>query len=183
MISFTNNNYPKEFASDSKSNEQQDAINLLARLITYDDDQKIANNPLMRTRFTADRVGQLINSIELIPNKTFPQLSKVILKRDALIEVELLKHLNYELNILSPRLSVIEHRGQKIVKQIFEAIIESDGNLLPEEWRGEYFLIKEEGIEKAHRVVCDYVASLTDGHAAELHSRFFSDGQSVFKPL
>jgi dGTPase len=174
-----------QMATDLSYEEEAspEAKNVAQHLAVYRKNQELTSDTLMRTRYTAQRVGSLIEEVELLRDNDFPQLSQVRLKRDAMIAVELFKHLNFELIIRSPLLSVIEHRGQKIVKQLFKSFMESDGNLLPEEWREEYSLAKNKGTSSARRVICDYVASLTDIHAAELHSRLFSDGQSVFKPL
>jgi dGTPase len=169
--------------TNAKNVENQEELNIVLRLASHRYEQGLVTTPVARTAFTAGRVGDLINSVVFELDERYPQMSKVKLSRDALIEVELLKHINYELNILSPRLAVIEYRGKKIVKQIFEAYIESEGKLLPEEWQEDYYKAKHKGIADTYRVVCDYVASLTDIHAAELHSRLFADGQSIFKPL
>ncbi|MDG9667091.1 dNTP triphosphohydrolase [Hahella sp. CR1] len=139
------------------------------------------SKPLEKEKLTAKRVGNLIRSVELVPNKEFPQLSRVRLNREKLISVELLKRLNFMLTIKSSRLTVTEYKGKEYVKQIFNSIIESDGNLLPEHWKLEYNLAKNSS--QKNRVVCDYVAGMTDRHAAEFHGRLFSEGASVFKPL
>ena len=172
-----------EIISNSQDVEVQEKLNVTLRLASHGLEQGLITHSVVRTAFTAERVGNLNGSVVFELDKKYPQLSRVKLSRDALIGVELLKHINYELNILSPRLAVIEYRGKKIVKQIFEAYIESDGKLLPEEWQEDYYKAKHRGISDTYRVVCDYVASLTDVHAAELHSRLFADGQSIFKPL
>jgi dGTPase len=39
--------------------------------------------------------------------------------------------------IRSPRLAVVEHRGKDIVKQLFTAVVQSDGDLLPTQWKRE----------------------------------------------
>jgi dGTPase len=176
-------NEATENLRDSSNKKKDRQRTLLAKWRAYTADQRISNDALIRTQFTAERVGKLIRSVQFVKNDEFPQLSGVKLSRDVLIEVELLKRLNYELVIRSPRLAVIEHRGHELVTQVFEAIVKSDGKLLPEEWKEDYFQGKEQGVEHARRVICDYVATLTDGHAAELHGRLFSDGHSMFKPL
>lgn len=165
------------------SNETRAAVKggIILRVHNYE--RSYVEDSAIRTLFTAERIGNLIGSVEFELNKEFPQLSKVKLGREKLIEVEFLKHLNYELNILSPRLAVIEYRGKKIVEELFNAFVESDGKLLSEAWQEDYYRAKSVGNSESCRVVCDYVASLTDLHAAELHSRLFSDGQSIFKPL
>ncbi|MFT7776012.1 dGTP triphosphohydrolase [Roseateles sp.] len=146
-------------------------------------DQALTTDPLFRTQLTAERVGRLIGAVELKPNKDFPQLSSVTMNREAMLQVEVLKHLNYELVIRSPRLAVVEHRGRDVVTKLFNTLLESKGALLPKDWRLRYKEAAAVGITEASRLVCDYVACMTDRYAAELHARLFGDGASIFKPL
>ncbi|ALK16360.1 MULTISPECIES: dGTP triphosphohydrolase [Burkholderia cepacia complex] len=137
---------------------------------------------LMRTRFTAERIGKLLDSVELILNQEYPQLSSVRLTRDGLIKVEILKHLNYELVIRSSRLAVVEHRGRDLVTDIFNALWKSKGALLPDDWKERYDSVGSSKPNRA-RLICDYVACMTDAYAAEVHDRLFGRGASMFKPL
>lgn len=141
------------------------------------------SDSLVRTQFTAERVGRLIAEVQLKPNKKYPQLSGITMSRRGLLQVEVLKHLNYELVIRSPRLTVVEYRGRDVVTAIFTALCESKGTLLPESWRSRYAEAAAVGVTEVRRLICDYVACMTDRYAAELHARLFSDGLSMFKPL
>ncbi len=143
--------------------------------------RRFATDALVRTQFTAERVGTLIQAVELVPSRSFPQLSRVRLKREELVKVEILKHLSFELVIRSPRLAVVEYRGKDLVKELFEALFESGGTLLPEDWKSGFLLAR--GQTSKARVICDYIASMTDRYAAELHSRLFDKGTTIFKPL
>jgi dGTPase len=60
-------------------------------------------------------------------------------------------------------------RAQKLLTALFEAYI-AEGKLLPAEWRraGEHGNRRE-----AARVVCDYIAGMTDGYALGEHQRIF----------
>ena len=144
-------------------------------------DRALSTNALARTQFTAERVGRLICAVELAYDPFFPQLSRVRLSRDALLNVEILKHLNFELVIRSPRLAVVEHRGKDIVRQLFAALEKSKGELLPDDWRTDY--AKAKSILSRKRVICDFVAGMTDRYAAEFHNALFGSGKSLFKPL
>lgn len=156
---------------------------LKANLEGWMRDQALTTNPMLRTQLTAERVGRLISTVEFVPNEAFPQLSSVTMNRQAMLQVEVLKHLNYELVIRSPRLAVVEHRGRDLVTTLFRTLLDSRGALLPDEWRQRYAEAASIGITEANRLVCDYVACMTDRYAAELHARLFGDGASIFKPL
>ena len=159
----------------------QDA--LLVSLEARMRDQKLAADGLARTQFTADRVGKLIAAVEFLPNTQFPQLSGVKMRRPELLQVEVLKHLNYELVIRSARLAVVEYRGKEAVQKIFKTLAESGGSLLPDDWRSRHTEAVNVGKSAAQRVICDYVACMTDRYAAELHERLFGNGSTIFKPL
>ena len=164
-------------------NSEDSTDDLEARIQSYQDDIRLMKSSTARTLFTAWRVGDLIKKVKFVKCEEYPQLSTVKLEREALILVEALKRLNYELNIRSSLLSVVEYRGREYIKQIFNALVDSDGSLLPEEWREEYNNAKHKGKTQSFRVVCDYIAGMTDRHAAEFHGRLFGNGHSIFKPL
>jgi dGTPase len=146
-------------------------------------DSALLTDKLFRTQFTADRIGRLISAVSLAPNNKFPQLSGVVVAREMLLRIEVLKHLNYLLIIRSPRLAVVEYRGRDIVTRIFEAIESSDGSLMPLDWQVRYREAKALGLTSAKRVICDFVACMTDRYAAELFARLFGEGPTMFKPI
>ena len=78
---------------------------------------------------------------------------------------------------------MVEYRGKDLVNQLFCALAQSHGDLLPKDWAERYDEARRDFSSDAQRVVCDYVAGMTDRYAAELHGRVFADGPSVFKPL
>lgn len=155
---------------------------LIDSVYAYNRDSRFVNDPLFRSGYTAERVGRLINGIELRENADYPALSGVRLARPQLLEVELLKHLNFELVIRSPLLSVVEHRGKDIVTDIFEALFKSEGALLPGDWKRRYEDAKVAGAGGMRRVVCDFVACMTDRYAFELYARLFGEDSTIFKP-
>lgn len=144
-------------------------------------DQNLTSDPIGRTQFTAERVGRLISSVDFVPNEAFPQLSKVRLTREAKLQVEVLKHLNYELVIRSPRLAIVEHRGRDLVTKIFTTVCDSEGALLPVDWRARYMAAPDD--HGRRRLVCDFVAGMTDRYAAEFHARLLGNGATIFKPF
>lgn len=121
--------------------------------------------------------------VELACNESHPAFSTVRLTRDALIQVEILKHLNFELVIRSPRLAVVEYRGKDIVRDIYTALRESKGGLLPNDWKDRYRLARNVSDAAACRIICDFVAGMTDRYAVEFHSAIAGEGASIFKPL
>ncbi|MFH5251205.1 deoxyguanosinetriphosphate triphosphohydrolase, partial [Burkholderia semiarida] len=77
---------------------------------------------------------------------------------------------------------VVEHRGRDLVTDIFNALWKSKGALLPDDWKERYDSVGSSKPNRA-RLICDYVACMTDAYAAEVHDRLFGRGASMFKPL
>ncbi len=153
----------------------------LAAVKVYSFDQHLTKDVLLRTKFTADRIGRLINAVKFVYNKEHPALSTVKLDRGALLDVEILKHLNFELVIRSPRLAVVEYRGKDIVTDLFKAVISSDGHLLSGPWKGEYQNSPTK--HQKYRVACDFISGMTDTYAVEFHNSLFGNGKNLYKPI
>lgn len=170
-------------ATTHQSQENKILDEAVLAMEIYEQDQQISKNCLPRTLFTAERVGRLIREVEFIPNEEFPALAKVRLSREALIEVEIYKHLNFELVIRSPKLAVIQHRGKEIVTRIFEALLHSqvEGDLLSQVWKEKLASAKDKP-SKA-RIVCDFVAGMTDRYAVEVYDALFGDGKGLYGPI
>lgn len=99
-------------------------------------------------------------------------------------ESSLFKSLAYEVVFLSPQLKQLEHKGSFMLRRLWEVLEEryvrgatidgQDFALLPEEDAAE---IESAGTpaEKA-RLVCDFLAGMTDGYAARTFRRLFEPG-------
>ena len=83
-----------------------------------------------------------------------------------------LKKLAYELVIQKAEIQHMERRGQRIVDQLFDVIIDDPERLIPlDTWRS----YDEE--DSAERRVCDYIAGMTDRYAEKIYRRLFIPGQ------
>jgi dGTPase len=141
-----------------------------------------AGNAYHRTAFTSDLVGDFVNAVELHPEPEFPCLSRVALKPDALLKVETLKTYTFEATIFSTRLKVAEFRGYDVISSIFDALSGTRGYLLmPDDVRSLYQAI-EANATRRKRLICDFIAGMTDRYAIEFYGRLFSDAQTIFKP-
>jgi dGTPase len=98
------------------------------------------------------------------------------------MKVEVLKHLNFELTIRSPRLSVVHFRGYEVVQRIFESLTSDRGHeLLPKDTRE--LCGQAPDIHEKMRVICDFIAGMTDRYAVEFYGRLYDGDQSIFKPF
>jgi dGTPase len=136
-----------------------------------------------RSRLTSNLVGRFINGVKFEFNTKCPALSKAYLDIDILKKVEVLKHFTYQTMIMSPRLKLAEYRGFEIVKTIFDHLIDDGGHLLlPDDFKEKYE--KQDEIKDKYRIVCDYIAGMTDQYSIEFYGRLKSvNPQTIFKPF
>jgi dGTPase len=136
-----------------------------------------------RTQLTSALVGDFIDGVTFVGNERQPHSSVVELDNLTRRRVEVLKRFAYVSLIQSSRLKVAELRGKEIVSTIFATLSSRDGfQLLPDDYRRwcERLTKKAEKM----RVVCDFVAGMTDRYAVEFYARLKSETpQSIFKPL
>ncbi|MEQ9639048.1 MAG: deoxyguanosinetriphosphate triphosphohydrolase [Alphaproteobacteria bacterium] len=144
---------------------------------------QLASNGYLRTKFTSDLVSEFLAGVECIGNDQAPAMSRVRLKRDTLLKVETLKHYTYAATIMSPRLRIVERRSVDIVRKMFETLASNDGFLLmPPDYRDLYQQFSDDSNKR--RVVCDFIAGMTDRYALEFYGRLYSENpQSFFKPF
>lgn len=153
-------------------------------LAMYAQSQNVSSNGYMRIALTSSLVNSFINGIQVEVNHDMPALSTVSLDETLKLQVETLKHLNYEVTIMSPRLKLVEYRGYEIVRTIFEALIKDEGYLLlPQDMRSCYMKLSSENEAAKMRLICDFVAGMTDRYAIEFFGRLKHGDQSIFKPF
>ncbi|WP_167814718.1 dGTP triphosphohydrolase [Ralstonia pseudosolanacearum] len=153
----------------------------------YSASKALAGDGRLRTSFTSQLVAEFMAGVSAEYNSQLPALSEIKLKRETRIKIEALKHLAFETQIMSPRLKLVEYRGRDIVKGIFQAIDSEERGghlLLPDEWRETYLSLKDDKVARK-RLICDFVAGMTDRYAVEFYSRLSSvdSGLSFFKPM
>jgi len=146
--------------------------------------QDLAESGYKRSSFTSQLVGEFIGAVEVLEiNKNQPALSKVELSKDARFKVEVLKNYTFEATISSTRLKLAEYRGYEVVKKIFDALSGARGHLLMPDDVRDLYRNAESNATSRQRVVCDFVAGMTDRYAVEFYARLHSDNpQSIFKP-
>jgi len=142
--------------------------------------RQLGLNGYLRTQFTSDLVGQFIRNIEVNVDDKFPAMSSVKLKLSTFKVVETLKRFSFQLLIESPRLKLAERRGKEIINKVFNTLID-DSSLLPEDWRQLHDDFGDGSLKK--RVVCDYIAGMTDRYCVEMYSRITGNNPiSMWKP-
>ncbi len=99
-------------------------------------------------------------------------------------ECRIYKKLAYEVVFLSPELSQLEHQGAHVLSQLWsvlsaryikqEPIYGHHFNLLPAREASQ--LLEAQTTTERARMICDFIASLSDGHANRLYQRLFVPG-------
>jgi dGTPase len=148
--------------------------------------RQLQEDGYIRTDFTSKQVGRTIRSVGMNEiDHDIPALSTVKIEKDTAIKVEVLKHIVYESQILSPKVQIVAYRSKDIIGTIFDVL--SDENkegytLLPKDFRRIYEAVKNQ--KDKRRVICDFIASMTDRYALEFYGRLTSENpQTIFKPF
>jgi len=149
----------------------------------YAESKLIAGDGKMRSEFSSEMIGHFVKGVTLQPKAgRAVRFSEVVVARQTRVKIESLKHLNYLLTIMSPRLKVVEYRGYEVVRTIFDTLNSDEGHLLlPEDVQGMFDRLEDTDAKK--RLICDFVAGMTDRYAVEFYSRLKESGASIFKPL
>lgn len=138
--------------------------------------------------FVGKRIGRYIQAAKIEQDSNFlsgvSNRYKYRLAIDPTIreESELFKKLAYEVVFLSPQLKQLEHKGSRMLRQLWElletryvkgeSIDGQDFQLLPNDTVEE--IESSEDPDTRARLICDYLAGMTDGYAARTYKRLFS---------
>ncbi len=88
----------------------------------------------------------------------------------------------YQFVIDSQESRTFEYGGQTVVLRLFEALSSNPSHLLDKKNRQQFLEQKDEAA--AHRVVCDYIANMTDEYAYRMHERLFGfNTRTIFERL
>ncbi|KTD35786.1 deoxyguanosinetriphosphate triphosphohydrolase [Legionella nautarum] len=88
----------------------------------------------------------------------------------------------HEYVIDSQEARTFEYGGQTVVLRLFEAVSSNPNSLLDNKNRILFLKAQEE--EAAFRVVCDYIANMTDEYAHRMHERLFGfNTRTIFERL
>ena len=138
--------------------------------------------------FVGKRIGRYIQATRLetdtnpLSGLTRRYGYKLIIDPDVRAESKLFKQLAFEVVFLSPQLKQLEHKGNRMLHQLWEVLGQryvtgdsidgQDFQLLPSDAAAE---ISEAADQAARaRLVCDFLAGMTDGYAARTYKRLFS---------
>ncbi len=174
-----------EFLSETQKDEWDDPA-LHVALVTSSAvlaSDKMAESGYYRSKLTSELVGNFIRDVDVTFNAASPMFSEAKLSLETFKRVEVLKNFAFQALIMSPMLKVAEYRGKDIVKQIFRTISGDDGfRLMPKDFQDLYSELQSPSEKK--RVVCDFIAGMTDRYAVQFYGRLFgTNPDTIFSPL
>lgn len=165
-------------------NNSDYSINTVENFIeSFNLSEEFANNGYQRNYFSSYLVSKFVSGISIIVDHKYPILSKIKVDDEINKKINILKHFSYVFLINSSRLKVVENRGYDIIKKMFLRLSSDEGyKLLPEDFQKLYFAASTDQGKK--RVICDFIAGMTDRYAVEFYGRLFSENpKTIFKPL
>jgi len=140
-----------------------------------------AGNGFFRAEVTSKLLNGFLSGIkfEYCNNPVF---SKISMNPTMLKQLKTLKYIIYEIITISPRLAICEYRGEEIIKTIFESLAgKRGGMLMPCDMQEIYNRTSSDG---KFRVLCDFIASMTDSYAIDIYARIKSENaRTIFKSL
>lgn len=102
---------------------------------------------------------------------------------DIRIRIEILKIFESQHVIYNPRVTTLGHKGKEVLRRLFAVLDQGKESigLLPENWGDEYERALLDGNEPVRkRVICDFLANMTDSYAMRFYSRLFVPGEGSF---
>lgn len=85
--------------------------------------------------------------------------------------LDALKELVVRKVIKTPQVQTIEYRGQQLVMRMFEALLSDPPRLLKDNFVAAYAVATD--VPSRCRVICDYIAGMTDEYATRMYERLF----------
>lgn len=138
--------------------------------------------------FVGSRIGRYVRAVKLIDapgflsSLTHRYRFRLVVEEAILEECSLFKKLAFEVVFLSPQLKQLEHKGSLLLRGMWELletryvrgerIDGQDFQLLPEDVAREIAAANEAPARA--RLVCDYLAAMTDGDAVRTYKRLFT---------
>lgn len=137
--------------------------------------QLFASDGNFRSELTSHLVKEGIKAVEIDgePNYKYPALTKIRLNRAVKERIECLKRLVYRKVIMAPRVQQSRHGGREIVSGLFRVLSDRESWLyFPSDYRADLEACRSESMRK--RIICDYIAGMTDSFAAKTYSRLLT---------
>lgn len=156
----------------------------------------LGKSALLNTLFHRDltvrkqAIGELVNYfVTAVETRiTHPELDHGLLRYNLILTpaakalLEALMQCIYQHVIDSQEARTFEYGGQMVVSRLFEAFSSNPGSLFDPKNRTAFYEASDE--RTALRLVCDYIANMTDEYAYRMHERLFGfNTRTIFERL
>jgi dGTPase len=137
--------------------------------------------------FVGKRIGTYIQAARLETDTNFLSGTsnryryRLVVDEPIRAESALFKRLAFDVVFLSPQLKQLEHKGSRMLRQLWETLGQryittgridgQDFQLLPDSTASDIAAATDERAKA--RLVCDFLAGMTDGYAARTYKRLF----------
>ncbi|WP_419418863.1 anti-phage deoxyguanosine triphosphatase [Legionella sp. D16C41] len=171
--------------------DNQNLRELIAETPLNTEGNSLLNNLFSQEAYKRKQaIGEMVNyfitatSIQI----TNPNFENILLKYNVVLQPEAANLLSYLMQCIyqyvidSQEARTFEYGGQTVVLRLFEAIGSNPSSLLDYKNRELYEKAYDENT--ALRVVCDYIANMTDEYAHRMHERLFGfNTRTIFERL
>jgi dGTPase len=127
-----------------------------------------------RKHAVSKMVGLMVEHVYVKQNETFshPLLRfQACLPESQSVVLDLLKRFVYQNVISIPEVKGMEYKGQLIVMELFKALEANTDRLLPSNTLKK--INKAQSARERKRIICDYIAGMTNTYASRLYEKFF----------
>ena len=138
--------------------------------------------------FVGKRIGRYIQAtglatdVNFLSGESHRYRHRLTVNADIRAESKLFKQLAFEVVFLSPQLKQLEHKGSHMLHRMWETLCQryihpgridgQDFQLLPPDAAME--ITGEDDPGRRVRLICDFLAGMTDGYASRTYKRLFS---------
>jgi dGTPase len=149
-------------------------------------DSLFSNDLYLRKQTIGEMVNYFITSTRVVV--THEEFENNLLRYnlslipEAAALLDYLKHCIYQNVIDSQEARTFEYGGQTVVLRLFDAISSNPESLLDNKNRILFHQAKDE--MESYRIICDYLANMTDEYAYRMHERLFGfNTRTIFERL
>jgi dGTPase len=176
---------PYEFITETTPNNY-DLDLVVYNTKTYRISKEIQNNGYYRSLYISALIERFVDEVFIQTfNNELPALSVVAIKEESESLLKVLKYFIYYFITKTSRIQIPEFRGKEILTRIYDNLnvtdIHFDGDsILPVDLQNVYNKLSD----KKTRVICDFIAGMTDSYVKEFYGRLVSENpQSIFKTI
>lgn len=149
--------------------------------------ESLAENAYVRNAFTSNLINEAVESVDVVGtiDDEMSILTPIDFRSQMIKDrVNVFKEFTLQFLVSSPKFESISRTERIVIREIFEALTAPGGyKLMPRDHQLLFESTKDDDFFGKKRIICDYIAGMTDRYAIEFHKRISAvDGVSIFRP-